>query len=507
MRVMGIFVGALLFALGGCVFVYGDLRDYAKEADSGTSSTGTGGGDAGCMPTSAVEVCGNGIDEDCQGGDCPSHTVDWSVRFGKTATGTEALTGIAMASGEGALLTGSYDKVMDLGGGNLVTTDKGLAAFAGAVDGSGKPLWLYDGKLSAKGASYSIGYDLSADTAAAIAGQVEGSDSDAFVARFETLGAPATWNVSLAWPGDQQSTGVVVGNGGVVFTVGTTSGTGTIDCGGVIDLDPLGGTKSLFVAALARDNGNCTWAKIFKGGTIEPTSIITSGGQLIVAGNYAGVITGTKVPPTPTQSATGAFVLALDIKGALQWSWGIAGTNANDAVKASAIAVDPGGRIYMTGSLAGEVVTPSGNLTSTSGSEDAIVFALDGQGNGAPIWAERFGGSKNQQGRGIVVQGSDVFVAGRAEDAMSVEPNSDNGVMCKGGGLFLMKLDSTQGKAAWGECFGEGSLDPGDSVALAASANSLVLGMSRKGDIRIGADDLTGLSPDVVVAKYSLSSL
>jgi hypothetical protein len=151
------------------------------------------------------------------------------------------------------------------------------------------------------------------------------------------------------------------------------------------------------------------------------------------------------------------------------WATSAGGTSSDQGF---AIAVDSSGNSYATGVYLGTAnFAPGVTLTSTAGGNDIFVAKYDNS-TGTLVWATSAGGSGNDQGFGIAVDGSgNNYVTG-----------------VDSGDIFVAKFDSS-GTPVWATNAGPGS--GGFGIALDGSGNSYVTG-NGAGDIFVAKFDSTG---------------
>lgn len=485
------------------------------SGESNSSVGSTGGAGPGCADGGApsIEICGNDVDEDCDGVVC-KHVADWSRRY--TDTGLPALdraiTAVAAVNAETAV-AGWYNGTLDLGSGftraDSLSPGRELFAARLATNGSTKALSPAPPTVLIREAT---GVALSAmGTHLAVTGFVETGTAnlrDLFVYR----AAPPNleWTKQIGSTGQDKGGLVAFDSTNNVLVASTlTPGPGVLACAGG-DLSYATSTPQLVVAKLAASDGSCLWARSFAAPTIFAQGLLVdASGQVIVVGAYKGDIAGT---PVGTSGGPGTFVLALDPStGATAWSKAFPVTDTMSFASPTGVAAGTAGRLYISGSLVGTATFGATMLSSTTaGQEDALVIALDGSaaGKGELVWAHRFGGTnglKRATAIGVVPHagGDDLFVAGIAAGAMSVEPDSDTGVLCPLGGVFLLKLRDEA--PVWGDCFGEGGVEATDIVHMASSGTRLVLVGARKLPIDFGQGVLAGQGTfDAFAAQLTL---
>jgi hypothetical protein len=517
----------LLGSSASCALVLG-YGDFTEEAPTTSAAASSGSGGAGTSTASAggagpvcadggtpsVEICGNDADEDCDGAAC-LHVADWSYRYRDVGAPAldRAITAVATVGAETAI-AGWYNGTLDLGGANVLPSGpagvRQLFVARLATDGSTKFLAPAAVPVLPREA---VGVALNAaGTRVAATGFVEtgtGSGRDLFV----SYNAPSNqvWTKQIGGTGSDQGNAVAFDASNNVLVAGVISadaGGGNLACAqGDVTFDAAG--PRMLVAQLAGSDGACLWGRTFAASPVLPRAILIDAlGQVIVVGAYAGVIAGT--PPVATAAGLSPFALALDAStGATVWIQAFPVTAAASSAAPTAVAAGSGGRLYLSGALHGTATLGGKPLSSTvPGEDDALVMALDGSaaGKGALVWAHRFGGMsgfKRATAIGAVPQagGDDVFVAGLASGAMSVEPDGDTGALCPLGGVFLLKLSGEH--PVWGDCFGTGGVDSVDVVRMANSGHRVVLAGARTLGIDFGKGPLTGTTFDAFAAQLS----
>ncbi|MCC6521510.1 MAG: hypothetical protein IT373_02505 [Polyangiaceae bacterium] len=237
----------------------------------------------------------------------------WAVALGST-TGAEVL-GVASDTAGEALVTGSFTGVLTLGA-DVLTAQGG---------------------------------------------------ADLFVARLDAAGAPV-WARSFGAAGDQVGRAIAVAPSGDVVVVGTNDGSLDFGSGALTSA----GGRDGFVAVLDA-SGAERWSRGLGAqgdDTVEGVAV-RANDSLVVVGSFEGSVDfggGTLA----SAGGADAFVLALADDGAHHFShaYGSAGDDA-----AHAVAVDAGGRSFVTGEVSGTVDFGGGALTSSGGS-DVFVLAL-----------------------------------------------------------------------------------------------------------------------------------
>lgn len=236
----------------------------------------------------------------------------WSIT--PSAMGTDAARDVALDDGN-AIITGSYENSIDLGGGTLMGTAPSNT-FLAKFSAGGAHLWSR--KVADSDSLFVWDVAIGPDSSIVVVGQFEGQaqfgseglssegGNDAFVAKFDSLGE-LEWVKRAGNFNEQYATAAVVDALGNIVVVGTF--TGSIDFG-----DPVSsaGGEDFFVAKLSAD-GTPLWSKAFGDGGAEQQATdvaIDSNSNVLVLGYFNGSIVFGDETVT-SQGGTDGFLLAL----------------------------------------------------------------------------------------------------------------------------------------------------------------------------------------------------
>ena len=169
----------------------------------------------------------------------------------------------------------------------------------------------------------------------------------------------------------------------------------------------------------------------------------------------------------------------------------------------------------MTGFFRGSATFGPGEVNETTltspGSFDIFVAKYDASGD--LVWAKRAGGTSNDQGRGIAVDGSgNSFVTGSFQDPATFGPGETNETTLTSAGgsdIFVAKYDAS-GDLVWAKRAGGTSFESGRGIAVDGSGTSYVTGFfDVSATFGPGETNETTLasagSVDIYVAKYDAS--
>jgi hypothetical protein len=262
------------------------------------------------------------------------------------------------------------------------------------------------------------------------------------------------------------------------------------------------------------------WAKNFGGNTNDAGLAVTSdaSGNVYSTGFFQGTADFDPGPGTFTLSSGGGtdiYISKLDASGNFLWarSIGAAGSDAGQGIK-----TDGSGNVYVTGRFQGTVDFDPGagvsNLTS-AGNNDIFVLKLTGSGNF--VWARGMGGTSDDQGTSIVIDGSgNVYSTGYFVGTGDFDPGVATFTMTSIGGnnnedAYVSKLDAS-GNFVWAVQFIAVSGAPqvfGNSIDIDAAGN-LLIGGSFTGQVDFdpgaGTFSLTAINMDAYVCKLTPSA-
>jgi hypothetical protein len=161
------------------------------------------------------------------------------------------------------------------------------------------------------------------------------------------------------------------------------------------------------------------------------------------------------------KSFAGVFVFAVVMllmsmhSSAQTWAYRAGyGTGNSGAESGAAIATDASGNVYITGQMvtgaggAGTGINFGGGATTGYGQIDGYVASFTS--TGVFRWAMSFGSTLNDQGRGIITDGTNVYVAGNHGNAtFNISNNGTTYPPSGGNGGIIMSLNAGTGAFNW----------------------------------------------------------
>ena len=304
------------------------------------------------------------------------------------------------------------------------------------------------------------------------------------------------WSTYLGGIYDDHGRGIAVDASGNVLVTGRTYSSGWI--AGGYDAT-FNGMWDAFVIKLSPDGAHL-WSTYLGGSDADyghSIAVDASGNVLVTSLTFSYGWTAGGYD-TSYDGGVDAFVAKLSPSGTHLWSTYLGGSSGDYGY---AIAVDASGNVLVTGETYSSGWTARGYDTTHNGGYDAFVAKLSP--SGAHLWSTYLGGSSNDRGDDIAVDASgNVLVTGRTYSSGWTAGGYD--ITHNGGtDAFVAKLSPT-GAHLWSTYLGGSNTDSGYGIAVDASGNALVTGLtSSSGWIAVGYDATHNGSGDAFVAKLS----
>ncbi|MBI1338464.1 MAG: hypothetical protein GC164_16095 [Phycisphaera sp.] len=193
-----------------------------------------------------------------------------------------------------------------------------------------------------------------------------------------------------------------------------------------------------------------------------------------------------------------AFVAKVNANGTLAWSSYLGGSNWDWGF---GVTVDSAGNIYLTGWTESSGWTSGGFDTSFNGGYDAFVAKVNA--NGTLAWSSYLGGSSEDKGSGIAVDGTgNIYFTGVTWSSGWTSGGFDtshNG----SGDAFVAKVNAN-GTLAWSSYLGGSSEDIGSGIAVDSTGNVYLTGNTWSGGWTSGGfDTYRNGNSDAFVAKIN----
>jgi hypothetical protein len=281
---------------------------------------------------------------------------------------------------------------------------------------------------------------------------------------------------------------VQLGAGGLVVA-------GSFNAPTMLGPSPLvpAGDYDMAIAGFNADDASVLYAMRFGDVGYEAAFVDTldSGGAPIVHGITSGT-TNIGTGSLPGGGGSDTFIGRYG-SGPPAWTHRLATT---DEDKIIATSPGPGGTVYATGYFVSSATIGSTVLNGTAG-RDAMLLRFN-TATGALDLAKAFNGPGRNEGSDVAWHGSDTFLAGMFDGTMPVGST----MLTSTGGLdlFVAKLDNA-GQVVWARSFGGSGDDYGPRIGVDGAGDLYIAGTFQS-QIGFGAVNLASAgSDDVYLAK------
>jgi len=422
-------------------------RRGGTSADNGKAITTDGSGNVlvGGSFTGTVDLGGGalssgGMDDAFLAKYLADGTPVWSRRMG--GTGNDGVTGIAVDRSGNAFVTGYFQNAVDFGGGAL--SSAGLNdIFVAKYSATNGFLWAKRFGSTGDDEGFGVAVDGNGDvlvtgvytTSVNFGGSTLssfGGGRGAFIVKLGGSDGHHIWSQRLLSLSESFGFGVAVDSAGNAYDVG--SFIGDVMFKGIRYTNA--GDQDVFLAKYAAADGAETWIDHFGGpNTDMGTGVaVDAGNNLVVTGQFNGSV--DFGGGTYTSVNNDVFVAKYaGSSGAYIWSKHVTGPGWENA---TGVAVDSTGNIAVTGNF-DNAIDFGGGALSTVGSGDIFVAKLSGA-SGAQLWARRFGGSTNDSGNAVAIDGSGNVVT---TGSFGATVDFGGGPLTSAGGADIFVVDLT----------------------------------------------------------------
>ncbi|MBI2968980.1 MAG: SBBP repeat-containing protein [Bacteroidetes bacterium] len=313
------------------------------------------------------------------------------------------------------------------------------------------------------------------------------------------------WAKSAGGTNEDGGRSIATDGNGNVYVTGFFKST-SITFGSTILTNNNPGADAYYIVKYS-SGGSVLWAKSAYGGAIGYGITTDADGYVYVTGNFT-----TTSVTFDTTALTGnaigfgdVFIVKYDTGGNVLWA---KGTGGNSYDFGYGIAVDGGGNAYVTGSFYSSSITFGDTTFNNNGSGNTDFFIAKYDSSGNVIWAGNAGSNRYDDGYGVTVVGSNVYVTGSFQgDSIRFGNttlfNSEPGNYV----LFVAEYDSagnviwtmgTQG--LWGSVIG-------NAIAHDAAGNIYITGSFSSVSVIFGSTTLvhssSGGNNDIFIIKYN----
>ncbi len=282
------------------------------------------------------------------------------------------------------------------------------------------------------------------------------------------------WVVKMGGADFDQSVHIATDGSGNTYTTGFYNGSSATF--GTTTITSAGSSDGFL--AKCDPAGNFLWARNLGGdGNDNGTKVtVDKKGNVYVVGGFGST---DFAPDGSTQTFAAAswnnvYVAKYNANGNFRWVKAMGGS---DGDYCNGVAVDDNGNVYLTGNYNSPNFSMGAhsNILPVPVSGDAYLVKLDS--NGGFIWAKGFGGTDNDEVKGIIIDGADnLYLTGFFNGSANFDPNGTAMLSVAGvSDIFLAKYD-TAGNYIWAKRMGGVDDEYGYEVAADAIGNVYVAG-------------------------------
>jgi hypothetical protein len=383
-------------ALGASIDAWGAGGPRFRWAVSGGGPGADDADGVGTDPRGRVVISGGVQDAGAYDifatGYSPRGRVRWTRRYGSPLA-DQAFDNDVDAFGD-AVITGSFNDMVDFGGPVLVSRGRTLPRYGDAfllkLGDRGQTKWVRQigGSTSDGGDEVAVGPHSHIYVIGDSAGDVAftpttmlrgGGGRDAWAARYRRDGA-LVWARPLGGPGEQQSHGISSDNDGHALVTGEFQG---ISQFGSQRLDSDGSQPDVFIAKIDRQ-GRFRWAHRFGDSDREIGRGIDADARDNVY--FSGEFRGTLRLGRKTLTSAGSndmFLAKADRNGRVRWAIAMGGAGVEGGPE---LEVDGAGNSYLTGTFSGTARLGS-RVLAANGVRGGFVAKVSPRG--AVLWARQ----------------------------------------------------------------------------------------------------------------------
>lgn len=318
-----------------------------------------------------------------------------------------------------------------------------------------------------------------------------------------------SYSTYLTGSSDDYANAIAVDSNGDTYVTGYTCSTNFPLFGG-LQITLSAGTCNAFVTKLNANGTGVIYSTLLggsKGGAAGFGIATDAAGNAYVTGTVnASGFPVTKSAYQPKFTSPSSFLSKLGPEGnTLVYSTFLNGTSAK------AVAVDPSGNAYVTGSTVSGFTTTAGAFQQASGgNNDAFIIKLNAAGTAA-VYATFLGGSDADNSLAIAVDATgSAYVTGTTKstnfpiaNALDPNPVADPVNSEK---AFVTKLHSTGGALVYSTYFGGSVGAKGTAIAVDSFGNTYIAGNTTSADLPVlRAFQPTKLGADGFITKFDAS--
>jgi hypothetical protein len=406
-----------------------------------------------------------------------SQIPDWTWAKQAGGKETDEGHGIAVDGSGNSYVTGYFTGTASFNGFTLTASGgKGNDIFVAKYDADGVCKWVkqaggisadagYGIAVDGSGNSYVTGYfyDAASFNGTSLTSQ---GNADIFVAKYDGNGT-FQWAKQAGGPNWDQGNGIAVDGSGNSYVTGYFNSQASFNGTSLT----AAGNNDIFVAKY-NSNGDFKWVKQAGGSDSDIGNgiAVDGSGNSYVTGHFRKTASFNGTSLTSVGSSD-IFVAKYDDSGEFQGAKKAGGILDDEG---KGIAVDGNGNSYVTGYFTGTAYFNGTSLIDVKQNGD--IFVAKYNGNGDVQWVRQAGGDYWDQSCGIATDAAgNSYITGSFNDVASFNGTSLTAKGVKIGDIFAAKYDAN-GTFQWAKQAGGTSDEQGKGIGIDGSGNSYVTG-------------------------------
>lgn len=316
---------------------------------------------------------------------------------------------------------------------------------------------------------------------------------DTFVVKFDS-GGNVQWSTYYGGSGGDLSQGIATDGSGSAVVAGYTASSNLP----VTNSSHRAGGTDAFILKLNSD-GSVQWATYYGGNENDNgKGIATDGSGNVV---ITGFTESTNFPVTNSSTTAGGsdvFVLMFNGSGAVQWATYYGGSMPDIGYGVTA---DGSGNVVITGATY-STDFPVTNSSSNVGSYDAFVVKFNG--SGAVQWATYYGGTGSDEGRGVAADGNGNIAIGGTTNSLDFPVT--NATPNAGAHDAFVVLFTPGGTRQWARYYGGSSDESGFGIAMDGNGKIVMTGYTYSTNLPVtNSSKYAGGASDGYVVRFTVN--
>ncbi|MEA3323139.1 MAG: SBBP repeat-containing protein [Patescibacteria group bacterium] len=354
----------------------------------------------------------------------------WTRTIGATGGGTWGM-GIATDSSGSVYATGSFSNTVNFdttGGIDEYTSNGGYDIFITKYNTDGSYVWTktvgdvgadygYSITTSQNGDIFVTGQFMNTvdfDPSAAVDSHTSNGSCDIFITKYNADGSYA-WTKTVGGINYDTGSSIAINQNGDIFATGSFRDTVDFDPSAAVDSYTSNGDHDIFITKYNTD-GLYVWTRTFGSAGWDGGDGITidSVGNLYTTGSFSNTVNFDDTGGTDEYTSNGGydiFITKYNANGSYVWTRTFGGTDLYDY--GNSIATDTNNNIYVVGGFWETVnFNTTGGIDEHISNGDSDIYITKYNTDGSYVWTRTFGGTGWDDGYGIALNESNIYITG-----------------------------------------------------------------------------------------------